>query len=336
MNFRTLRRLLETKQIPILFGLSFLAKPIYRASFVASAGSQGVLKLLGSGPKPLTAIADDVGCSDDGVDMLKAWLDLGVRLGELQRTPRGYALKGWWSRTLAKPSNDPALAALEEIVQLHHAALIRAPKMAKEGRRFSWKDYDVDILSRVGPLVEPFNHEATELVVPRSGRVRLLDVGCGLGGNIKHAAELNPELLAVGLEMIPEVAATATENMKSWGLSDRVRIDNADFRKVGLENQFDAAVAHGNYYFFEEEERLSFLNGMYRALAPGGRAMVATACRGKHLSFELISLWFSSADFGGPLPTPDEVEVLMRRAGFRAVSSKELAPGGYAAIIGRK
>ena len=336
MNLRTLRKLLDGQQIPLLFGLTFLAKPVYHAAFVAAAGSHGILRLLRDGPRTLSEVAEFMGCDSEGERILRNWLDLGVRLGQLRATDEGYALKGWWARVLSKPRNDPALAALEEIIQLHHAALIAVPSMAKEGRRFTWEDYDVNILSRVGPLVEPFNHEATELVIPRRGPAHLLDVGCGLGGNIRHATLYNPELTAVGMEMIADVAVTATDNMQTWGLADRVKIETADFRTAAMNASFDSVVSHGNYYFFSNDERLPFLEQMYAALKPGGKALVATACRGKHLSFELISLWFSSANFGGPLPVPGEVKGLMRQAGFVNVEVHELMPGGYFAFVGTK
>ena len=253
MNLRTFRKLLEGQQLPLLFGLTFLAKPVYTAAFVSAAGSQGILRLLNGGPKTLSEIAHSIGCGVEGEPMLRNWLDLGVRLGEFKLSEDGYAIKGWWSKVLSNPKNDPALAALEEIIQLHHQALISVPSMAKEGRRFTWEDYDVNILSRVGPLVEPFNHEATEYVIPKHGPAKLLDVGCGLGGNTRHACEYNPQLTGVGLEMIADVAATAKDNMQTWGLADRVEIKVADFRKADLAPEFDAAVSHGNFYFFAND-----------------------------------------------------------------------------------
>ncbi|HEY6178881.1 MAG TPA: hypothetical protein VIX73_30725, partial [Kofleriaceae bacterium] len=159
--------------MPVLLRLELMVRPLYRASFVAQAASSGVLALLREGPASLDRIAEQLGTSADDHEMLRGWLELGVRLKELRRDSAGYALRGWWSRKLAHPRNDVAAAALEEVVQYHQDVLAAAPPVNGR-RRFSLADQDGELVARATRILEPFVQEAMDLVLPRSGALRWL------------------------------------------------------------------------------------------------------------------------------------------------------------------
>jgi cyclopropane-fatty-acyl-phospholipid synthase len=78
---------------------------------------------------------------------------------------------------------------------------------------------------------------------------RLLDVGCGWGGLVIHAAQ-HYGVSAVGITLSKEQHALATERIRSLGLDDRVTIELLDYRalpeRFGRES-FDKAASIGMF-----------------------------------------------------------------------------------------
>jgi cyclopropane fatty-acyl-phospholipid synthase-like methyltransferase len=183
------------------------------------------------------------------------------------------------------------------------------------------------LIARSSRVLEPLLFEVIDQVVPRSGAMRLLEVGAGSGIYILRAAERNPQLTAVGLELQAEVADLATENLRQWGLEGRARIAKGDVRERRAEPAFDLVTLHNNIYYFPVEERVALFEHLRGFLAPRGRLLLTTGCRGGSVSMELLNLWSASTRGCGRLPDPSELEAQMRRAGFRAVSARRLMPG---------
>ncbi len=142
-------------------------------------------------PCDLDTLAAALGVRDDR-HVLRAWLDIGVRLGELGFDD-GCQLRGRAAKALGDPRNDTVAAALEEVARFHLPVLLDAPAMARGGRRLTLGDQDGEVIARSTRIVQPFVEEAVGLVVNRHEPRRLLEVGCGSGVYVRHAARLNPD-----------------------------------------------------------------------------------------------------------------------------------------------
>ena len=68
--------------------------------------------------------------------------------------------------------------------------------------------------------------------------MRLLDVGCGWGGMVRHAAE-HYGVKALGVTLSREQATWAQERIKKMGLDHLAEVRHSDYREVG-ESGFDA------------------------------------------------------------------------------------------------
>src|SRR5437867_2674560 len=224
-------------------------------------------------------------------DGLEAWLRVGVGLGELRAGPSGYGLRGALARKLTDPRHDAAAALVEEAARLHSVWLLESPARLRAGRRFTLADQDGRLVARSSRLVEPFVCEAIDDVVPRAGPVRLLEIGCGSAVYIRHAAGRNPELTALGLELQPEVAALAAENVSAWGLARRVAIEAGDVMARAAEAAFDLATLHNNIYYFPVEDRMRVLRHVRAFLGPGGRLLLTTLCQGKGVGVDILDRW---------------------------------------------
>lgn len=326
MRLRTLVSLVRSRRLGVLLSTSRALRPFYRLSFLGTAASSGVLRMLAAGPVPLERLAAGLGASSAMRDGLEAWLRLGVWLGELRLGPAGYSLRGRFARRLAEPTSDAAAALLEEAATLHHRYIVEAPRRLREGRPFTLADQDGPLVARSSRLVEPFVNEAVDDAVPRHGAIRLLEIGCGSGAYIRHAAARNGELTAFGLELQADVADMARENVRQWNLTDRVAIEVGDVRTRVPEPIFDVATLHNNIYYFPFATRVGVLRHVGGLLRPGGRLLLTAICLGKGSAVDILNLWSTITDGCGRLPTPGEMVAQMEEAGFTGVKARSLIP----------
>ena len=345
MKIKTFIDLLASGQFSLLLGLESILRQFYRSSFAAAALSEGLLALMRDQPASLDEIHRQlVGLpsessapgEEESRQKLKAWLDLGVLAGELNLTSSGYSLHGRLSRQLAQPSNDALAAMFEEAWTLHHDLITQTPARLRQKRLFALADTDGELIARSSRILEPYIFEIVDVVVPKKGAYHLLEVGCGSGVYMRRACLRNPDLLAVGLELQPDVADFARRNLEGWGLAQRVRVDSGDIRHYTSAERFDLVTLHNNIYYFPIDERLALLRRLSDFLKPGGRLVVSTACLGS-LSTQILNLWAEMTAGAGALPQADAFCDLMSQAGFTAVKKTSLVAGeGFFAFEGLK
>jgi cyclopropane-fatty-acyl-phospholipid synthase len=108
---------------------------------------------------------------------------------------------------------------------------------------------------------------------------RLLDVGCGWGSLILHAAE-HYGVSAVGVTLSAEQRAFVAERIAKRGLSDRVEVRRQDYRElVGERAQFDAVGSIEMGEHVGEEQYPTYVDVMHGALKPGGRLLLQQMSR---------------------------------------------------------
>ncbi|MFR0359243.1 SAM-dependent methyltransferase [Streptomyces sediminimaris] len=96
----------------------------------------------------------------------------------------------------------------------------------------------------------------------------LLDVGSGVGGALLTTLSLFPGLRAVGVEIVPAVAAETRDRAEEAGVASRVAVRAVDARSLEDESAF--AVCYWAQGFFPAGTRTDVLKAIFRALQPGG------------------------------------------------------------------
>jgi 4-hydroxy-2,2'-bipyrrole-5-carbaldehyde O-methyltransferase len=162
---------------------------------------------------------------------------------------------------------------------------------------------------------------------PSRGAVRLLEIGCGSGVYLRYAAERNPSLTALGLELQPAVAEMARTNLRGWQLEARVKVEIGDIRTKVPDEQFDIATLYNNIYYFSVEERVALLRHIGAFLKPCGFLLLTTCCQGGSLGAEALNLWGAATRGAGCLPAEDKLVSHLRQAGYTRVKTKNLLPG---------
>ncbi len=335
MKARTFWRMLSSGRLSLLFRVSRLAPHFYRVVWLAAAARAGLLARLAAGPVPFERLVAELTREPGASDALEAWLRVGERLGEIASGAGGWSLRGSLARRLAAPENDDVAALCEEAALLHHLLIARTPERLARGERFALSEQDGTVIARSSRVLEPVLCDAIDRLYPASGPVRLLEIGCGSGVYIRHAAERNPGLDALGLELQPDVAEVAAANLRAWGLDSRARVEKGDVRERVPERVFDLVTMHNNIYYFPVDERVALFEHVARFLVPGGRLVLTTGCSGGSVGMQLLDLWSAATRGAGRLPAPAELEQQLRRAGFATVRSERLMPGeSYYAFVG--
>ncbi len=109
---------------------------------------------------------------------------------------------------------------------------------------------------------------------------RVLDVGCGWGAFVAHAAKEHGAR-AVGITLSPEQARGARERAEAEGVADLVEIRVMDYRELGDE-PFDAIASIGMVEHVGEERIDLYAEQLAKMLKPGGRLLNHGIARRRH------------------------------------------------------
>lgn len=101
--------------------------------------------------------------------------------------------------------------------------------------------------------------------------MRLLDVGCGWGSMVRHAAR-HHGVSAVGVTISAEQAEWAREQVAREGLSDRVEIRLSDYREVS-DGPYDAISSIGMSEHVGSEKLDTYFRKLAALAAPGARVL---------------------------------------------------------------
>jgi len=101
--------------------------------------------------------------------------------------------------------------------------------------------------------------------------MRLLDVGCGWGGMVRHAVR-NYGVSALGVTLSREQAGWATRRIEAEGLAGKAEVRHLDYREV-TERNFDAISSIGLIEHVGVRNYGSYFRFLRAKLRPGGRLL---------------------------------------------------------------
>src|SRR5829696_386080 len=135
------------------------------------------------------------------------------------------------------------------------------------------------------------------LPTPEPASARVLEIGCGAGGNLLAMAATTPGITALGVDLAAGPIADGRATIEAIGI-DNVELrqgDVSDLRDGGL-GEFDYVIAHGVYAWVPEPVRDDLLAAVHAHLAADGVAYVSyNANPGGYMRRALrdAGLWFA-------------------------------------------
>jgi cyclopropane-fatty-acyl-phospholipid synthase len=98
---------------------------------------------------------------------------------------------------------------------------------------------------------------------------RLLDIGCGWGGLVIHAAQ-RYGVKALGITLSQNQATLANERIAQAGLQDRCRVEVCDYRDLKDAGGFDKLVSVGMFEHVGQSRLPLYFRRAWQLLRPGG------------------------------------------------------------------
>lgn len=158
--------------------------------------------------------------------------------------------------------------------------------------------------------------------------MRLLDVGCGWGSLVIHAAT-HHGVEATGVTLSPAQAQLARARVEAAGLSDSVEIRIADYRE--LDGRWDAIASVGMVEHVGPDQLAAYFEVLRDSLQPGGRLLnhgITTGLRPEARDFARIGDSFLARHVfpdGGLVPTATMVRHA-EAAGLEVGDVQQLRP----------
>lgn len=163
--------------------------------------------------------------------------------------------------------------------------------------------------------------------------LRLLDIGCGWGSLVLHAAE-RYGVEATGITLSAAQAEWATAEIERRGLEGRALVAIRDYRDLAGFEPFDAVASIGMFEHVGRDQLPGYFRAALGALRPGGLFLnhgIATSATGGGLR----PRWLRFGDGGfvgryvfpdGELVTVEDAIGFARRAGFELLDVQSLRP----------
>jgi cyclopropane-fatty-acyl-phospholipid synthase len=241
-----------------------------RAFVAGDLDIEGDLYAALASPELMSKLATNEGLSLTTGEKVRAVGTL-ARLGALGRRPplppEEIVRPSWLGRMRHDESSDAAAISHHYDVGNDFYGLVLGPSMVYSCAYWTQEpsaDFGLDDAQRTKLDV------VCRKLALRPGQ-RLLDVGCGWGGLVLHAAQ-EYGVHAVGVTLSQEQATRARERISAAGLADRVEIRLQDYRAIG-DGPYDAIASVGMAEHVGSRQLGVYAAALRELLVPGGRLL---------------------------------------------------------------
>ncbi|WP_395109265.1 class I SAM-dependent methyltransferase [Actinomadura sp. SCN-SB] len=161
-----------------------------------------------------------------------------------------------------------------------------------------------------------FKHDLVAKKLGLKPGMRLLDVGCGWGGMVMHAAK-EYGVKALGVTLSKQQAEWAQKAIADRGLSELAEVRHLDYRDV-TETGFDRVSSIGLTEHIGKKNLPAYFSFLYGKLKPGGRLLNHTITRPDNIAPPIKQGGFINRYVfpDGELEGPGYIQSQMNDAGF--------------------
>jgi SAM-dependent methyltransferase len=302
-----------------------------RGLFLSAAARLGMPEWLRGGGFRLADAVASSGATDP--ELVRAWLRVGVELGELRERAGVYRAAG--ARLRAMAGGDALLVDhYRSFTEYQSGVYAQLPRLLTGATRDDLTDFagTIAAVSRAAEhFVSTFVAEDLAGLRPAS----LLDVGCGSGVYLRETLRRFPSATGVGIDLSADVVAAARDNLAAWGLSARATVRQADVRS--FDGGFDLVTFFNCIYYFPGVQRAETLARARELLRPGGHVVVVTMVAPGSVAAAHLDLMLRVQRSPADLPSRPELLAQIRAAGFEVRTCRRVVPTEpYWGIVARR
>ncbi|HMN27603.1 MAG TPA: methyltransferase domain-containing protein [Caldilineaceae bacterium] len=159
--------------------------------------------------------------------------------------------------------------------------------------------------------------ECTALLGLAAG-MRVLDIGCGLGGSAFYMAERYGAQVQ-GIDLSANMLHIAQERCRAAGLAERVHFVHGDILDYTAVQPFDRVYSRDVFLHIQDKPRL--LQGIWQLLTPGGRLLFTDYCCGEEAKSAGFAAYIRQR--GYDLRTVAAYRDLLAEAGFTEITAQD-------------
>ncbi len=327
MPARNLVTLLSMPHLRARMQLIGDAKTLVRLLFLSGAQRAGILAALDTAPASADALVARLGFQRP--ELLDALLRLGVYLKELSVADGRYRVSGARSKAIVADDGDALAAMIEEMTTYYGSVFEHLPATLNGGPLGDYLAPTASLIARSSRILEPFVKEFVNRVVKPRGPMRMLEIGCGSGIYVRHAAERNAQLAGIAVDLREDVVQAAAASLDDWGIAGRFRVIAADVRipPAELEGPFDLITLYNNIYYFDPGEWPALFARCRGWLKTGGALAIVSMMRGQTLGALEFDIACRCTAGLAPLPRLNNLTASLRVNGFHSIEATKLVPG---------
>ncbi|XVQ09098.1 class I SAM-dependent methyltransferase [Spirillospora sp. CA-255316] len=271
-------------------GIRFDVRSPYAVSYlVHSPGSLGLARAYVSG---YLDVSGDMYTALSTMQQVFSNVTPGDKLKVLAEVMRDPLLRGAVTRRLAPPPQEAPFSRVPS--WLRHSKRRDAKAISHHydvsNTFYEWvlgpsMAYTCACYPQDDATLEEAQFHKHDLVAKKIGLrpgMRLLDVGCGWGGMVMHAAK-EYGVKALGVTLSKQQAEWAQKAIADRGLSELAEVRHLDYRDVA-ETDFDAVSSIGLTEHIGKANLGSYFSFLYGKLKPGGRMLNHTITRPDNLA----------------------------------------------------
>ncbi len=326
VNLHSLLSLFRQPHVRGRMELNNTVTPFVRLHFFYAATQCGLLSVLRT-PCSKEKLVRELGIAR--VELLDSLLELGVALGELSCSNGAFRLRSERCFALVDEEGDPLVAMLEEFVTFYGPVYQHLSERLRGAPPGDYLASTANVVARSSRLLEPVVSSFIHSFVKGNHLMRLLEIGCGSGVYLRYAAECNPQLTGIAIDMQPPVVEQARANLSNWGIADRfdVRVANILQPPPELAGPFDVITLYNNIYYFASEEHIPLFQSLCSRLREDGMLAMVSIFKSATVLAGNFDLVLRSTQGCMPLPAVDDVMRELRQSGFDTVQKTQLYPG---------
>jgi SAM-dependent methyltransferase len=300
------------------------SRSLLRSLFLSSAARLDLLAYLRGG-RAFAEVVDFTGSTRPA--RLRAWLGVGVELGELSLRRQRYDVRGPRAR---------ALADGDQLLLAHYRSMLEyqigpygelEPLLRSDDGRDDLARYADDI-ARVSLAAAPFVASFVRQIVAGSRPRRVLDIGCGTGVYSTVVLGADSDVRVEGIDLAADVIESARADLEQAGYGSRVQLHVGDIRTwtSNAAPKFDLVMLLNNIYYFDPLSRVDLYRDLSRLLSEQGQLLVVSMVAPGSIAAAHLHFMLTCQNSTAALPEPAEIERDLAQAGYQITDSQALVP----------